>query len=261
MSKVKGENFFVVQGWMVTELKLKGNELLVYAIIYGFSQSGEGQRYTGSLQYLAEWINGTKQGVIKNLKSLVDKGFVGKEEKNINGVKFCEYYATQFNGVLNSVERGIKLSLTGGIQQSLPNNIDIDIDTNNIEDNSNTPTPPEPPKPEKPEKPVKHKYGEYKHVLLTDEEFQRLADDFGSMASEAIAFLDEYIEEKGYKSKSHNLAIRRWVINAVKEKHQKENRVYSGKQNGGGSNIYTLSNGEQTSNPFFADLDRMRSGV
>lgn len=36
-SKVKPENFYVVQGWMISELKLKGNELNVYAIIFGFS--------------------------------------------------------------------------------------------------------------------------------------------------------------------------------------------------------------------------------
>ena len=35
---------------------------------------------------------------------------------------------------------------------------------------------------------------------------------------------DEYIEEKGYKSKSHNLAIRRWVIDAVKEQEAKKQR-------------------------------------
>ena len=36
---VKNENYLVIQGWMITELKLKGNELLIYAIIYGFSQN------------------------------------------------------------------------------------------------------------------------------------------------------------------------------------------------------------------------------
>ena len=78
MSKVKKETYIVIQGFMVNDLKLKGNELLVYAIIYGFSQS-EGQAYTGSLQYLANWTNSTKQGVMKNLRSLVDKGYLKKD--------------------------------------------------------------------------------------------------------------------------------------------------------------------------------------
>ncbi len=124
-TKVKNENFIVIQGYMINNLKLKGNELLIYSIINGFSQE-EGQVYSGSLQYLAEWTNSTKQGVIKNLKSLIEKGLIQKNEKYINGVKFCEYYSTKFNG-------GIKQSLMGGIKQSLPNNIDIYNINNNID--------------------------------------------------------------------------------------------------------------------------------
>ena len=30
--KVREDNYFAVQGWMVTELKLKGNALMLYAI-------------------------------------------------------------------------------------------------------------------------------------------------------------------------------------------------------------------------------------
>ena len=67
-------------------------------------------------------------------------------------------------------------------------------------------------------KPVKHKHGQYKKVLLTEDEYKRLCDEFGfDMTVKAVDFLDAYIEEKGYKSKSHNLAIRRWVMDAVKE--------------------------------------------
>jgi len=122
MSKVKDGNYIVIQSFMVKDLKLKGNELLIYAAIYGFSQT-ENQAFTGSLQYLADWTNSTKQGVIKNLKSLVEKGFITKDEQYINGVKFCEYRTTEFNGVLNKVEHPIKQSLTPPIKQSLPNNI------------------------------------------------------------------------------------------------------------------------------------------
>ena len=133
MSKINNENYILIQGWMVNELNLKGNELLVYAIIYGFSQA-ENQLYNGSLQYLADWTNSTKQGVMKNLKSLVNKGYIGKIDKLINGIKFCEYYATKFNGVVNKVEHGMQQSLMGGMQQSLPNNNNI---YNNINNNNN----------------------------------------------------------------------------------------------------------------------------
>lgn len=134
MGRVNEENYILIQGWMINKLNLKGNELLVYAIIYGFSQDEE-SRFTGSLQYLADWTNSSKQGVMKNLKSLADKGYIEKTDRMINGVKFCEYYATKFNGVLNKVEWGIKHSLIGGIKHSLPNNIDIDNKNNNIDNN------------------------------------------------------------------------------------------------------------------------------
>lgn len=149
MSKVKNENYIVIQGFMVNELKLKGNELLVYSIIYGFSQD-EDQMFNGSLQYLADWTNSTKQGVLKNLKSLIEKGYIEKKENVINGVKFCEYSATKFNRVLNKVEQGVKQSLIGGskqsliggVKQSLHNNISLDnINNNNIKDNINNNIP------------------------------------------------------------------------------------------------------------------------
>lgn len=134
MGKVNDENYISIMGWMVNKLHLKGNELLIYAIIYGFSQA-EQQTFSGSLQYLADWTNSTRQGVMKNLKSLLDKGLIEKKDININGVKFCEYCTTELQGVYNKVYRGVQQSLTGGVQQSLHNNINIDNTNNNINNN------------------------------------------------------------------------------------------------------------------------------
>lgn len=134
MGKVNDENYINIMGWMVNKLHLKGNELLIYAIIYGFSQA-EQQTFSGSLQYLADWTNSTRQGVMKNLKSLLDKGLIEKKDININGVKFCEYCTTELLGVYNKVDRGVQQSLTGGVQQSLHNNINIDNTNNNINNN------------------------------------------------------------------------------------------------------------------------------
>lgn len=69
----------------------------------------------------------------------------------------------------------------------------------------------------------KHKYGEYKHVLLKDEELQKLQKDFENW-EELIKYLDEYIEMKGYKAKNHYLAIKKWVVDAVK-RNKKNNET------------------------------------
>lgn len=58
--KVREDNYFAVQGWMVTELKLKGNALMLYAIIYGFSQTTN-TAFTGSVDYLCEWLGGVSR--------------------------------------------------------------------------------------------------------------------------------------------------------------------------------------------------------
>ena len=68
----------------------------------------------------------------------------------------------------------------------------------------------------------KKKYGAYKHVTLTDEEYNRLCVEYGQdMTEKAIDYLDAYIEEKGYKAKNHNLTLRRWVFKAVQEREDK----------------------------------------
>jgi hypothetical protein len=67
-------------------------------------------------------------------------------------------------------------------------------------------------------KPEKHKYGSFNNVLLTDDENERLTQDFHYLADKAIQYLSEYKVEKGYTSKSDNLTIRRWVIDAVRKR-------------------------------------------
>lgn len=60
-------------------------------------------------------------------------------------------------------------------------------------------------------KDIKHKYGEYKHVLLADKEYEKLRTDYGDdKLKRMIKNLDEGIELKGYKYKNHNLALRKW---------------------------------------------------
>ena len=138
---IQPESFVTIQGWMVTHLKLKSNELMIYAIIYGFCQI-RGQVFSGSVRYLAEWTNSTKRGVYKNLKSLVDKELIEKIEENINGVKFCKYTICEnrlpsrtgfCSPVMNKVHQGDEQSSPGGDEQSSPNNIDIDNIDNNID--------------------------------------------------------------------------------------------------------------------------------
>lgn len=141
-SKVVRENFITIQGWMISDLKLKGSELVIYACIYGFSQI-EGQTFEGSLQYLADWTNSTKRSVINNLNSLVKKGHLVKEELITNGVKNCKYKAVKkihcgseniSPEVVKNFHGGSENISLGGSEKNSPNNIDIDNIANNLEE-------------------------------------------------------------------------------------------------------------------------------
>ncbi len=132
-TRLKDENFLQISAWMLTELGLKGNELLIYALIHGFSQDGKSE-FHGSLTYMAAWTNSTKAGVIKALKSLLAKGLIQKQAVAKSGNQEIHYWttksreskgstkftATQKTSGKQSIPEG-STKFTGGGKQSLPN--------------------------------------------------------------------------------------------------------------------------------------------
>lgn len=76
-----------------------------------------------------------------------------------------------------------------------------------------TPSPsPAPPSKKSPSKAERHKYGEYKHVLLTDEQVKKLNEDFGNnTVALYIRKVDEYCQQTGKTYKDYNLTIRNWI--------------------------------------------------
>lgn len=93
MSAVNDNNFVTIQGWMRAKLNLKGNELLAYAVIYGFSQT-DGAKFTGSRKYLAEWCGCSMATIDRTLNSLVDKGLISRTSYvTKHGYRAVEYAA------------------------------------------------------------------------------------------------------------------------------------------------------------------------
>lgn len=76
--------------------------------------------------------------------------------------------------------------------------LDLDLEVNN----NSTPTATK-----------KHKYGTHKNVLLTDEEYKKLQERFPNDYDERINTLSEGLALKGYKYKSHYLAVIKWAQN------------------------------------------------
>ena len=115
---MKSENFVIIQGWMCNELELKGNDLLVYALIYGFSQDGE-SAFHGSRSYIANTFNISKPTVDKAIQNLLDKGYIVKYESE--DFNTPNAYAINIQ-VVKKLYWGSKETLLGGSKETLLNN-------------------------------------------------------------------------------------------------------------------------------------------
>ena len=82
----------------------------------------------------------------------------------------------------------------------------LEEDKNNILSDSDEPEPPA----QKKTKPVKHKYGEYNNVLLTDEELEKLKTEYSDY-EDRIERLSSYVASTGKSYKSHYATIRNWA--------------------------------------------------
>ena len=214
---INNKNYIVISGFMRNELNLSGNELLVYAIIFGFSQE-ENNEFNGSVDYLAEWIGATKRTVYNVLNLLCDKEYILKTEYFKNNVKYCSYAVNKT--ILRGGEKfslgGEKISQAGeNISQNRekisPNNID------NINDNIVN----------KKDKPARHKYGEYKNVLLSDQDLEKLKTEFPKDYQKRIDNLSYYIKSTGKTYKNHLATLRNWA----RRDKQKTNAQQQAKQN------------------------------
>ena len=136
------------------------------------------------------------------------RGIPAKRYIKINEEKVIEIFN---NKLLKNLTTGCKKISQLEVKKLNGNN---NIINNNINNNINNSIKRE----------TKNKYGEYKHVLLTQNEYNNLVSDYPNY-NELITYLDEYIEMKGYKAKSHYLCIKKWVVDAVKRNQPKKQEM------------------------------------
>ena len=128
--------YIVIQDWMITNLQLKGNELLTYALIYGFSQDGESE-FKGSLKYISEFLGVSKSTAQRSIENLVDRGIVEKRVEEISGVKFNRYMAHEkADTPIDKMTTGYSQNDHGGIVKMTTNNTNIYNTNNNTSNNT-----------------------------------------------------------------------------------------------------------------------------
>ena len=126
MKELKKDSFILIRPFMVTELNLKGNSLLLYALIHGITVN-EGAFY-GSIEYMQTWCNASNRSVLDCLQELTKNGLITKKKSGntvfykANIISKCEESSQQSE---ESSLVGVK-KVHSNCEESSHNNIDID---------------------------------------------------------------------------------------------------------------------------------------
>ncbi len=108
---VKQESYTVQPHWMISDYHLKGTELDVYCLIWGFTQDEQGCYY-GSIKYIADYYEIDTRTVERTLKALEAKGLLRKWQELINGVAVNRY--TALRPAVEEVEQAPRQNATPG---------------------------------------------------------------------------------------------------------------------------------------------------
>lgn len=171
---------------------------------------------------------------IQDLQALLEKRYIYQFENGVivikhwrmaNALRKDRYTPTAFKeelALLDIKDNGAYTWLPDGCQmvaERLPQDSigKVSIDKRSIGKGISSESADSEPSP-KPAKPVKHKHGEYNNVLLTDEEFLKLQNEFPDY-DERIERLSSYVASTGKSYKSHYATIRNW---AKKDQEQKQ---------------------------------------
>ncbi len=213
------QRYIVIQEWMLS-LDLNLNELIAYALIYGFCQDRDSD-FHGSIDYVAYWCRVGRRQAIRILNALVAKGVVSKEE--VPG-HVCRYRVTHLPPVADMPPvtsmspQGCHPALQGVTPMS-PNNIDDmpedKIDTHTLK-----------------EQPEKIKFGQ--RLEMTQKQYDSILAKYGPTDTPLlIQLLDDYlINHPTKKVLDAPAAIRNWVVDKLNQRKIDEQRLKNAQEAG-----------------------------
>ena len=84
------KGFILVPLWSSKDLGLKGNELMLFSYIYGFSQDGRSYCFT-PMKEICELLNITPKTVLNCIKSLTEKNLLQKLDLSFSNTSDSGY--------------------------------------------------------------------------------------------------------------------------------------------------------------------------
>lgn len=214
--------------WIPKELycqnELSWSEKILLVEIHSFCNGTMGC-FAGN-EHFAKHLMLSKDRISKLISTLSKNGYLITKMTYRQGTKQIErreifltekYYNMYLEGIVDNTYRGIGENDHRGIVENAEDNNTSFFNNTSF---NNTSTYIEPTG----SKPAKHKYGEYNNVLLTDEELEKLNNEFADL-DERIERLSEYIASKGTKYKSHYATIKSWARKETEQKPKEKGRL------------------------------------
>lgn len=231
-------------------------DLMILRWLMDFYFGGMEKRVIDGVEY--GWVNASyvcdelpimhlnTEAVRRRLKKLVKFGLLyHKQEKN-SEVGTRAYYRPTEKAVLLQSGTGITLKYDVGTTSKCDH---VQLQSSNKDSSINDPSTNNPyfrDDKRAQKKEPRHKYGEYKNVLLTDSDFQKLKDEFPTDWEERIEKLSNYMESKGKAYKNHLATIRMWAKrDAEKENNNVSRETTSGFNRKIDADYYYLSTGDE----------------
>lgn len=188
--------------WIPKEIWLDDNLSALDKVILAEIDSldDENNGCYASNQYIADFCKCSESKVSKTISTLKKQGYIyvqnfdGRKRYIKSNIKYCKADEQKMTGniVKNAIPHSKKCYADE--QKMLHINIENNIE-NNIVENI---------------KPVRHKYGEYKNVLLSDKEIEKLKAEIPNY-QRYIENLSSYMMSTGKTYKSHLATIRNWA--------------------------------------------------
>ena len=210
MTEEKKSYYAIIPANVRYDESLPPNAKLLYGEITALCNA-EGYCWASN-KYFADLYGVTIRTVANWLRSLAEKGYIKAEVFYKNGSKEVE---KRFITIIQYPPENNFSTYGKEFQYPPENNFSTPTEknfTDNNTDINNTIniTSEYIDKSVKPTKPPRHKYGLYNNVLLTDDDMDKLKEEYPTDYQERIDRLSEYIESKGAKYKNHLATIRAW---------------------------------------------------
>lgn len=198
--------------------RLKPNTKLLYGEITALCNE-RGFCWAGN-EYFADLYGVNKETISRWVSDLIKFGYLSRE------IIYKEGTNQIINRYLRINQYPIDEKRNTPIDEKVKDN---NTSINNTFNNTKEYIRDLPPSKKSKAKPIRHKYGEYKNVLLSDEQMEKLKTEFPNDYQERIERLSEYCESSGKTYKNYLATIRSW---ARKEKSEPKNASSGYKRTG-----------------------------